>query len=509
MRTRRGPFLLLLLLPLLLALPATPPRAQEPGIVPFEAAIAALQAQDPGSRSAAARELAFHGRAEAVPALLAALAVPEPSPWVRKDLYGALGALGDPAALPALVACLQTESRIELLGACVAAMGQIGDPAALPYLLPLATGQATVGQSEGEDGGGTLLRLRAIDALGLVADAGAVEALAALLDNAALEVRRHAAGALARQGGPTAAAALRARLRDATDTAERAVLVAALGAVGADAVEAVPSLARLLAAHQPPALRHAAADALGRIGGPAAVAALITLLGDEDPLLERRSIVALGQLGDTLAAGPLMARFAVGIEAFHRAGTDALLAGSGAWERELEALTAVLQALVRLPPLGGAGYLERAAAGRPLPGGSAAAVALKDAQHRLRMAALAALGKLPRGEAAAFLAAFAADAGVDPRLRGAAARALGAAGRLAAGQVGADGGDDGSRLAREALEGLLADGEREVRWSACLGLAALGDPAALPALEALIEGERDALVLRAAAEAATALSQPD
>ena len=183
--------------------PAVPARAQEPGIVAFEAVLQALVEGDDATRSAAARELAFQGRPEAVPHLLAALARPEPSPWVRKDIYGALGSLGEAAALPALLACLDGESREELLAACVAALGQIGDPAALPSLLPLAAGA-----------GAAPVRLRAIEALGGLDDPAATAALIALLEDPEPAARSHAARALARHPGADALAAL---IRPTTD----------------------------------------------------------------------------------------------------------------------------------------------------------------------------------------------------------------------------------------------------------------------------------------------------
>lgn len=482
----------LALLAALCAAAAVPARAQEPGIVAFEAVLQALVEGDDATRSAAARELAFQGRPEAVPHLLAALARPEPSPWVRKDIYGALGSLGDPAALPALLACLESEGREELVAACVAALGQIGDPAALPALLPLAAGA-----------GAAPLRMQAIQALGGIADPAARAALIALLADPDPAARGQAARALARLGGEEALAALLARLEAAGDPAEQAVLIGALGSFGAAAATPalMAQLARLLSEAEPPPLRRAAADALARLGGPEAVAALLTLLGDGDVALERHAVQALGRLGESVAAGPLLARFAVGLGAFQAAEPEALLAEPGRWLTELETLAMVVRSLVALPPLGGGGHLERAAAGRSLPGGSADALALRDGQYRLRLAAIEALGRLPRGEGVPFLAAFAAETAGDSRLRGAAARALGEAGHQAA-----EAGGHGFNPAREALEALLRDPEREVRWSACLGLAALGDPAALPALEDLLTREADALVRRAAAEAAAALS---
>jgi len=220
------------------------------------------------------------------------------------------------------------------------------------------------------------------------------------------------------------------------------------------------------------------------------VATLIGLLTVDDPVLQRLAIEALGALGDPVAAGPLFARFAVGLYGFLDAPDALLLAPDGGWVDELQLLTRSLRSLIALPPLGGGGLLERAAAGRRLPGGSALALALADAQFQLRLVALEALGHLPDSASAPFLAAFAGGGEQDARLRGAAARALGAAGGLAA---------------LPALVALLQDHEREVRWSACQALVQLGDPDAIAALEAVVEQDADALVRRAAAEAVAAL----
>ncbi len=229
-------------------------------------------------------------------------------------------------------------------------------------------------------------------------------------------MRLQAIEALGWHPGPASVAALLQRLEASGQAEELAAAATALGRLAA--VEAAPRLARLLATDRPAGLRQAAVVALARIGGPEAVAALVTLIGDGDPLIELQAIQALGGLGNSAAAGPLMARFAIGLGGFRDADAAVLLAASAAWERELDSLTAVLRALIRLLPLGGGGYLERAAAGRGLPGGSAAALALADAQYRLRLVALEALGKLPRGGGLAFLTAFAGNGGSDPRLRG-------------------------------------------------------------------------------------------
>lgn len=468
-----------LILLLLLCLPALGARAQEPGIVPFEAAVQALQAEDAATRAAAARELAFQGRPEAVAHLLAALARPEPDPWVRKDIYAALGALGEATALPALLACLDSEERAELVAECAAALGALGEATAVPRLVELLQDPLAA----------LVVRLRTLDALAAFRDPAAQAALLAMLGAPDRGLRLHAILALAQQGDAAAIAPLLDHLEATSDAVERAATVLALGRLGA--AEAVPRIARLLGAGEPPEVREAAAQALGLIGGGEAVATLIALLTDPDLRLQRLAIQGLAALGDPVAAGPLVARFATGLYGFLAASEATLLAPAAGWTEELQLMTRTLRALIALPPLGGGGLLERAAAGRGLPGGSASALALADAQFNLRLVALEALGYLPDSASAPFLAAFAGGGEQDARLRGAAARALGAAGGLAA---------------LPALLALLQDPEREVRWSACQALAALGDPAALPALEAAAAGDGDALVRRAAAEAAAALA---
>ena len=52
--------------------------------------------------------------------------------------------------------------------------------------------------------------------------------------------------------------------------------------------------------------RRDAAAALGRLGDPAAVPALASVLRDEDALLRARAIEALAAIGHTDAIGPLI-----------------------------------------------------------------------------------------------------------------------------------------------------------------------------------------------------------
>ena len=472
--------LALLLAPVLAA-------AQEPGIVPFEVALAGLAAEDSTTRSAAARELAFQGRPEAVAAILAALTKPEPDPWVRKDFYAALGQLGGPGVLEALLACLAEESREELVGECAAALGNLGDPAALPALLALADPATASG----------LVRLRAIDALGFFADPAAQQALAAQLGDPAQGVRRHAIAALAANGGDAAAAALLDYLNQAaTGEEEATIAVQALGLLAdrVDLTAAMPQLALLLADGSSRRLFGTTARTLGSIGGDAAVAVLSAAL--RTTALDRQAelVRALERSGSALAAPSLLAELSLGGAALARADHGALLDPEARWDLRLALLEALCRALAATDPTGSAGLAAPLLVPSTLPRDSAPARFLHAALLDLRLAAIDLLaGDRGNDRALELLMALAAAEPVA-RVRAAAARALGRLGRPEAGEL----------LAR-----LLQEADRELRWSAAIALGDLGQPAALPALQAAAAGDADALVRRAAAEAAARIAQPD
>ena len=112
---------------------------------------------------------------------------------VRRYLAVALGRLGDPRAVPELRRTVQQgaaspDAQSVIYGAW--ALGAIGDAAALPDLLALA---------RSEDAG---FRKAAVHALGNFAAPAAREAVAAALEDAAVDVRWNAAVALARHGDP-------------------------------------------------------------------------------------------------------------------------------------------------------------------------------------------------------------------------------------------------------------------------------------------------------------------
>lgn len=180
------------------------------------------------------------------------------------------------------------------------------------------------------------LRQAAVEALGKIADGGAVEPLIRSLKDDNQNVRTGAASALEKIGNPRAMEALiealdrkdnqlcrRAAealvrlcaasieplisaLKDSTlGYKARSKVASILGQTG-DARAVEPLITALKHHHQ--TLRQAAAEALGKIADPRAAEPLVKALDQEDPLLCLLAAEALQKIGDPRAVEPLIER---------------------------------------------------------------------------------------------------------------------------------------------------------------------------------------------------------
>jgi HEAT repeat protein len=225
---------------------------------------------------AAAREALRNAGAVAVPALVAHLdgqidGDPVTAVEILRDIH-------DPRATPALVSELERGriSRALVLDALEAT----GDRRALrPILGLLSTRDAP-------------LRLRAMEALRPIADdVRAADILVELLGDPELEIRILAAEYLGLMRAHRAVPALLARIGPEQPPRLRLAAVDALGEIGAP--EAVDALVDLLA-HGPRALHAAAANALIYIGSPAPVAPLLALARDAQAPGQAQAMRSLG-----------------------------------------------------------------------------------------------------------------------------------------------------------------------------------------------------------------------
>jgi HEAT repeat protein len=257
--------------------------------------------------------------------------------------------------------------------------------------------------------------------------------------------------------------------------AVRAEAVAALGRLGRD--EDAAMLLFELLADESEVVQESAMDALAHLPPAGVRPLLVQALERADPQRRVRAVETLGRLGDPAAAAALEAAAADPRESVRRAAIKALgeLELPGALERLRVALSDP-SGLVRQQAVLSLGRLqdpEAAADLLPL---------LDNPDPRLRFFVLQALGRLRHPGAAPAVLTFLNDE--RPELRFAAVEALG--GLRAPAAV-------------RPLLGVLQDADRNLRRAAAESLGHVGDPQAVPALLVALEDEHWSVRCAAAA----------
>lgn len=228
---------------------------------------------------------------------------------IREDAATALGESRDPRGVRPLIEALRDSDRAVKTTAAHA-LTAIGDPAVEEVGRCLQDPDSSVQEA-------------AASILSMIGDARVVEPLHSALLSRNWIVRMHAARAVARLADPRSVETLMLLLQD-TVPAVRDEAIAALRAIGdqasgplAEALEhhdwrirlratealcvvksqaAIVPLVNLLKRDPDTAVRQEAARALGNIGDPMAVDALLDVVND--PRLQVRAIEALGKIGD-------------------------------------------------------------------------------------------------------------------------------------------------------------------------------------------------------------------
>ena len=210
---------------------------------------------------------------------------------------GALGAIGDPRAVPVLIDMLEHDPSVASYGAwsageiAASALARIGDRRAFEPLVRAL------------DAAEELTRKAAAEALGKLGDERSLAVLQRVLETGTGDVREGACLGLGHLRDPRAVEPLLRALADADHSVRRF----AAEALGRSDPRAVGPLAEALRDAES-GVREAAAIALGTIGDPRAVPPLVEALGDADWWVVGEAAAALGRLGDARAVEPLMAR---------------------------------------------------------------------------------------------------------------------------------------------------------------------------------------------------------
>jgi HEAT repeat protein len=207
-----------------------------------------------------------------------------------------LGAARDTRAVPELLALARTHGRREVRVAAARALGRIGDPVAVPALL---------------DGLGGRLPVRTVSQAILEIGAPAEPALRRELQAGTAPARAMAARILGLSGAVTAGRDLARAIATDPDPVVRATAAASAGRLGAPC--AVGALVDALDSVRSREERAASAEALGRMSATASSGALAPLVTDPDVRIAHAAACALAGLG---AAGRAY------LEAFSR-GDDA------------------------------------------------------------------------------------------------------------------------------------------------------------------------------------------
>jgi len=207
-----------------------------------------LKSSDWEVRAGAARTLGEAGESKAVPGLIRALE--DPVGGERQGIIEALGAIGDPAAVKALISILASDAEPLECKAAADALAKIGSPSLDPLIGLLA--------SEDKN-----RRRWAAYALGRIKDSRAMNPLIERLEDPRSDVRQAVARALGELGNPGAAKPLM-KIAAGRDPETRRAAVEALGILGsAESLDVLGSAA--LDTNEP--LQLAAIQALKNIGG--------------------------------------------------------------------------------------------------------------------------------------------------------------------------------------------------------------------------------------------------
>ncbi|MBM2834222.1 MAG: glpQ 1 [Candidatus Brocadiaceae bacterium] len=217
------------------------------------------------------------GATQSVPILIETLRTEKDS-WVKYDIARALGMPGNQSAVYALINALMKEKNWYVKSACIEALGRIGSDKAMSILFNILITDA------GEDA--AWARTKAAWALAAIGEKSIPLLTNALRDNEE-STRRRAGWALIKIGNPSVKLLISSLREINKFTRER--VAQTLGWIGDE--RAVNSLLWALKDEEPSVVS-AAAWALGRIGSPAALSELQSLVNNENIDIKENAVEA-------------------------------------------------------------------------------------------------------------------------------------------------------------------------------------------------------------------------
>ncbi len=254
-------------------------------------------------------------------------AIRDPSPEVRREVYEALGAIGDRTVMQELIKAAVRESSPSLREAAEQSAQRLAEESGRPRDVMVAISMLRGGNlddrlwavevlAESGDwramqalldtaqGASAELRHEAIKGLGVLGDHRAVPALLTMLATSSGRTRHYVIGALALLRDESSLEALGGLVED-PDPAARVLAIRALSALDHPGV--APLLLPALDDVEE-AVRVEAIHALGRCGGPEATEGLLGSMNDPSPFLRAESVRLLSDRGGATVEAALIER---------------------------------------------------------------------------------------------------------------------------------------------------------------------------------------------------------
>ena len=402
----------------------------------------ALDDPNPNVRRRAAESIGYRNQEDATASLLARLKKPEPVARVRQQIFGALGMLGDAAALEAIRNCLGEETEVAVRAQCAGALHNI-ESADAEQLALLGVQDSNL-----------YVRLQAINSLGSFTGSGSVKALIALTRDPEDPVRLAAILSLGRTGSPQASEVLVEVLENSENREQQQVALRALTLLANS--DAFTSIKKAYEESGDETTRQYALLAMASTRAAGSESYFLEALSSKDVSTRILGLAILREYGNSSQVAAIVEQALTETGGLFVSESSELLRQVDQTVAQLLLLNEYLKTIIRLDPAAGGQLYRRAAVARSVPRTSSSELKIAQGFYQARWQSLYGLGYTADATAAEQVSLALKDE--DARIRAVATRSLG---------VINDPGHSG------LIKRMLQDDSAEVRWTAARVLGRL------------------------------------